>query len=157
MEEMDIYKSVNPDDVEDILKKVSLKKLPQREVEEAQADVKDPKEEKLQEIVKEDSKNETASQQRISSQTVKQNNNFLPKEYKRGDIITVTVVKIEPNGIYVSAQTKEDIFIPLRGLTNKPVSSPEEILKVGDKIDVMVLGNGSNLVFSKKFADVAKI
>jgi len=145
MEEKNFYKDLDPNDVNSILEKASYEKLPQSIKEE------DKKEEVKQEHpqVKESEK----PQENASEKNSEQNSNFLPKSYKKGDIIKVTVVKIEPNGIYVSAQTKEDVFIPLRGLTNKTVSSPEEVVHVGDKINVMVLKDGPNLVLSKKLAD----
>jgi len=84
---------------------------------------------------------------------------FLPREFKKGDIITVTVVKIEPSGILVSAGGKEDVFIPVHGLSTKEISHPEEVVHVGDKIDVLVMKDGSSgggAVLSKKMADYIK-
>jgi len=156
MEERDIYEKVNPEDVNDILEKVSVEKLPQRRevVVSSEQVVDKTAEEKMQELSKEEKTTDKSSNN--PNQKPLSNNNFLPKEYKAGDIITVTVVKIDPKGVYVSAQTKEDVFIPLKGLSNKPISSPEEVVKVGGKIEVMVLRDGPNLVLSKKLADISK-
>ncbi len=84
---------------------------------------------------------------------------YVVKDFKKGDIVKVTVVKIEPNGILVSAGIKEDIFIPIHGLSIKPINSAEQLFKVGDKIDVYVMRDasaGGTLSLSKKLADYQK-
>jgi len=156
MEEKKFYEDVNPNDVESILEKASAEKLPQSEklenVEKVKAEQSKVFEEKGS-VVSETTNKTNASKDESKNN---QNGNFFLKSYKKGDIITVTVVKVEPNGAYVSAGTKEDVFIPLKGLTNKQVSSAGEVVKVGDKIDVMVLRDGPNLILSKKMADNVK-
>jgi 4-hydroxy-3-methylbut-2-enyl diphosphate reductase len=156
MEEKKFYEDVNPNDVESILEKTSAEKLPQSEKLENVEKVKAEQSKVLEEkgsVVSETINKTNASKDESKNN---QNGNFFLKSYKKGDIITVTVVKVEPNGAYVSAGTKEDVFIPLKGLTNKQVSSAGEVVKVGDKIDVMVLRDGPNLILSKKMADNVK-
>lgn len=148
MEEKNFYEDVNPEDVKSILEKASEDKLPQSIKKEEE--VKQEEQSNAQESVSNQQKKENSSTKNNS------NDNFLMKTYKKGDIITVTVVKVEPSGAYVSAHMKEDVFIPLKGLTTQEVNSATEVVKVGDKIDVMVLRNGPNLVLSKKMADVVK-
>jgi|UniRef100_A0A7C4XUD2 4-hydroxy-3-methylbut-2-enyl diphosphate reductase len=146
MEEKNFYRDAKVEDINSILKEASSEKLPQSE----------KVEEVGEENVEPSQSMENDKESRKPTDLKESNNNFFMKTYKKGDIITVTVVKVEPNGVYVSAGTKEDIFIPLRGLTNHAVSSASEIVKIGDKIDVMVLKNGPNMVLSKKMADNVK-
>ena len=157
MEEKGFYEDVNPEDVENVLEKASAEKLPQsvKEAEEKAAEpvsteskVEEPKKVELEKQLEEEEKHKEGNRGK--------NSDFLMRSYKKGDIITVTVVKVEPNGAYVSAGTKEDLFIPLKGLTNGQAASALDIVKVGDKIDVMVLRNSPNLVLSKRFADNTK-
>lgn len=104
----------------------------------------------------EENKVEEVKPQKNVSDTGK---SYLIKEYKKGDIISVTVVKVEQNGVLVSAGTKEDVFIPGHGLSIKPINSPSEVVKVGDKIDVYVMrdsSSGGSLALSKKLADYQK-
>lgn len=155
MEEKNFYEDVNPKDVESILEKASYEKLPQsikaQEVKAFEEEQPSSETKKTENNIIEKSESETKQNNKNN-----QNDNFFMKSYKKGDIITVTVVKVEPNGAYVSAGTKEDVFIPLKGLTSKQVNSASEVVKVGDKIDVMVLRDGPSLILSKKMADSVK-
>lgn len=120
--------------------------------------------EKIEEIMPETMKKDLNEEIKVEEVKTQKNLNdtgksFLIKEYKKGDIISVTVVKVEQNGILVSAGTKEDVFIPGHGLSIKPINSPSEVVKVGDKIDVYVMrdsSSGSSLALSKKLADYQK-
>ncbi|MGB9793583.1 MAG: 30S ribosomal protein S1 [Caldisericum sp.] len=155
MKDKNFYGDLNPNDVESILAKATTEKLPQSiKPEESQ------EQDASQQTKAETDYNKKAENGNVSPNEQKKNNNlnetYLMKTFKKGDIITVTVVKVEPNGAYVSAGIKEDVFIPLRGLTNKQVNSASEIVNVGDKINVMVLRNGPNLILSKKLADNVK-
>ncbi len=140
MGEKDVYKEVNPNDVESILEAISVEKLPRSGSSENV--VKEESNEKSKEI---DSKDPMSLAK-----------HYVPKPFRRGDIITVTVVKLEKDGIMVNAGGKGDYFIPLKNLSLKQISSPEEVVKVGDKIDVYVLkerDSKGNAVLSKKKAD----
>lgn len=78
------------------------------------------------------------------------------KEYKRGDIVKGTVLKIDPSGVLVDIKYKADGLILPEELSEKTVGSPEEILKVGDVINVLIenLENKEGyVVLSKKQAD----
>jgi 4-hydroxy-3-methylbut-2-enyl diphosphate reductase len=157
MEEKGFYEDVNPEDVENVLEKASAEKLPQsvKEAEEKAAEPV-PTESKVEEPKKVEPEKQLEEEEKHKEGNRGKNSDFLMRSYKKGDIITVTVVKVEPNGAYVSAGTKEDLFIPLKGLTNGQAASALDIVKVGDKIDVMVLRNSPNLVLSKRFADNTK-
>ncbi len=139
MGEKDVYKEVNPDDVNSILKAISVEKLP-----------------KSGSVKAEGNNVEAAGEEGEVKDPMSLAKHYVPKPFRRGDIITVTVVKLEKDGIMVNAGGKGDYYIPLKNLSLKPISSPEEVVKVGDKIDVYVVKERDakgNAVLSKKKAD----
>jgi ribosomal protein S1 len=146
-EKKEVVENVNLGEVDSILETVSADKLPRK--------VSSSTERAINEdavVVQKEHKDN-------STKTSSNSKNFLPKEFKKGDIINVTVVKIEPNGVLVSAGSKEDVFIPAHGLSMKEILHPEEVVHVGEKIDVLVMkdgGSGSGAVLSKKMADYIK-
>ena len=130
------YDEVKPDDVNSILEKASEKKLPRGELKKAIP-----------------IKKERTDSMRTMSKA------YVPRILRKGDIIPVTVVKLESDGVMVNAGGKEDYFIPLKNLTNKRISSPKEITRVGDKIDVYVMKTKDakgGAVLSKRKADYVK-
>jgi len=81
------------------------------------------------------------------------------KEYQAGDIVKGTVIKIDPSGVLVDIKYKADGLIPPEELSEKPFSSPNEVVKVGEVIDVYIenLENKEGYVLlSKKRADYEK-
>lgn len=81
------------------------------------------------------------------------------KEYKTGDIVRGTVLKVDPSGVLVDIKYKADGLISPDELSEKTFGSPEEVVKVGDVIDVFIenLENKEgNVVLSKKRADYEK-
>ncbi len=146
MSEKDVkgfYDEVNPDDVKSILEKANEKKLPREEVEKAVPIKKESVEKKK----------EGADSMKTISKA------YVPRVLRRGDIIPVTVVKLETDGIMVNAGGKGDYFIPLKNLSAKRVNSPGEITKVGDKIDVYVMKTRDakgGAILSKRKADYVK-
>jgi ribosomal protein S1 len=81
------------------------------------------------------------------------------KEYEVGDIVKGKVLKIDQSGILVDIKYKADGLLPIEELADRLPKSPEEMVKVGDTIDVLIekLENkeGYALV-SKKKADFEK-
>lgn len=81
------------------------------------------------------------------------------KEYKVGDIVKGTVLKVDPSGVLVDIKYKADGLILPEELSDKSFSTPEEIVKVGDVIEVYIenLENKEGyVVLSKKRADYEK-
>ncbi len=162
MEEKEIFENVNLDDLKSILELSEVKKLPKSEYVEKKIEVESKNEQIQNKQVNEEPEkkaNNSESKNEKSTDILKVESNFFPKLFKRGDIISVTIVKIEASGVMVSAGSKEDHFIPTHGLSLRPVSSPEEVVKVGNKIDVLVMrdgDSGSGVVLSKKMADYVK-
>ncbi len=137
MGEKEFFEKVDPNDVESILNAVSKEKIPRRQIEKQETGKVEHREEK-------------------NSDPMNLANHYVPKAFKRGDVITVTVVKLEKEGVMVNAGGKGDYFIPLRELSLQMISSPEEIVKVGDKINVFVVkdrDSKGNAILSKKKAD----
>ena len=67
---------------------------------------------------------------------------FEQSESKRlynGAKVKATVVSVKPNEAVVELGTKHTGYIPLDELTNDPNAKVEDIVKVGDEIDVYVI------------------
>lgn len=60
------------------------------------------------------------------------------KEYKVGDIVKGKVLKVDPSGVLVDIKYKADGLIPPEELSDRTIGSPEEVVKVGDVISVMI-------------------
>ena len=58
---------------------------------------------------------------------------------KTGDIVKGIVIGVTPTEVYVDLGSKADGIIPVGELTEDPSVSPEDIVKVGDEIDVFVV------------------
>lgn len=78
------------------------------------------------------------------------------KEYQAGDIVKGKVLKVDPSGVLVDIKYKADGLILPEELAEKIPGSLEEVVKVGDVIDVYIenLENKEGYVLlSKKRAD----
>ncbi len=76
-----------------------------------------------------------------------------------GEIVNGVVVQVSPDEVLVDIGAKSEGIIPLRELSSFDVSSPEDIVKVGDNIDVMVIkpeDKEGKIVLSKIKADAEK-
>jgi len=156
------YDEVNPEDVESILTKAGEEKLPRRKIEETAPENVEPsssetKEEELQhESVEEIVSPEAEKREEKIDSMITISKDYVPTVFKRGDTISATVVKIEPTGAMVNAGGKVDYFIPMKGLSAEPITSPGEVVKVGDKINVYVIKTRDakgGVILSKKRAD----
>ena len=58
---------------------------------------------------------------------------------KTGDVVKGVVIGITPTEVYVDLGSKADGIIPVGELSDDPSVSPEDIVKVGDEIDVFVV------------------
>jgi len=78
------------------------------------------------------------------------------KQYQVGDIVRGMVLKVDPSGVLVDIKYKADGLIVPEELSERAVGSIEEVVKVGDIIDVYIenLENKEGyVVLSKKRAD----
>lgn len=76
-----------------------------------------------------------------------------------GDIIKGTVVHIDREGVLVDVGTKSDGLIPPVELSREGAVAAEDVVSIGDQIDVYVLDaedQEGNLILSKKRADYEK-
>ena len=76
-----------------------------------------------------------------------------------GQVVTGTVISITPTEVYVDLGYKADGIIPVDELTDDPSANPEEIVKVGDEVEVFVVrvNDGEGYVkLSKKKIDAIK-
>ncbi len=78
------------------------------------------------------------------------------KSYQPGDVVKGTIVKVDPSGVLVDIKYKSDGFIAPAELTDRSFSNINDIVKIGDKIDVMIMkleDKEGYIVLSKKLAD----
>lgn len=102
---------------------------------------------------------EKAKEEEKAKETVSSGYEATFKEYNVGDIVKGTVIKVDPSGVLVDIKYKADGLILPEELSEKPFGSPEEVVKVGDVIDVYIenLENKEGyVVLSKKRADYEK-
>ena len=79
-------------------------------------------------------------------------------EVGRHDIVTGTVVKIDNDEVLVDIGGKSEGIIPIRELSFTKNVNPEDVVKVGDEIRVMVIkeeNSDGNVLLSKKRVDQA--
>lgn len=78
------------------------------------------------------------------------------KKLSRGDRVEATVIQVDRDKVFVNLGTKSEGVVPLSELTDENIEHASEMVKVGDKIQVVVIrpeGADGNLVVSKKRAD----
>ena len=76
-----------------------------------------------------------------------------------GQIIQGTVVHIDREGVLVDVGLKSEGLIPPDHISNRPSTPTEDVIQVGDRVDVYVLDSENqdgNLILSKKRADYEK-
>ena len=76
-------------------------------------------------------------------------------EFKEGDIVAGTVVRVDPDEVFVDIGYKSEGVIPGKELSIRNAAAPSEIVAVGDDIEALVLqkeDDEGRLVLSKKRA-----
>lgn len=71
-----------------------------------------------------------------------------------------TVIKITPKEVFVDIGRKQSGYVPLVELTNDTTLSPEEIVNIGDEIDLLIMrtdDQDGTIMLSKKRVDNASI
>lgn len=77
-------------------------------------------------------------------------------DLKEDTIVEGTVVKVDDNEVLVNIGYKSDGIIPINELSNAAFESPEDIIQVGDKVQVYIMkleDAEGNVILSKKKAD----
>ncbi len=82
------------------------------------------------------------------------------RSFEQGEIVRATVVQVDREGALVDVGTKTEVKIPLSELSAEQVSSAEEVVQVGEEIEVKVLrprGEEGMPVLSKRQADFDRL
>lgn len=78
-------------------------------------------------------------------------------EFRPGQVVVGTVVKIdEREGVLVDIGAKSEGIIRLSELSREPFSDPSEVVKLNDRVDVLILepeGREGNILLSRKRAE----
>ncbi len=85
---------------------------------------------------------------------------YAPRLLRRGDVIDVSVVKLEHDGVMVNAGGKGDYYIPLNRLTTRTDVAVDEIAHVGETMKVAVVkeeDEQGTAVLSKLKADQEEV
>lgn len=145
---------------EEILNELNEKEEEEKVEEESDEDEKLGEEEirniisEMEEEVKEEEKEEETSEELDEIKKITED--YLPKKFKKGEIIKAIVVKVEDDGALVSVGRKYETYIPLKELTKEKKLSAKDVVKEGEEIDVYVVrteGPNGDLVLSKRRAD----
>lgn len=82
------------------------------------------------------------------------------KNFNDGDIVTGTVVRVDRDEVLVDIGYKSEGVIPARELSIRYGVSPDEVVKIGDTIDALVLqkeDKEGRLILSKKRAEYERV
>lgn len=75
---------------------------------------------------------------------------------QEGQLVSGKVVRVDADGVLVDVGYKSEGIIPLAELSDKPFATPEEVVRVGEEVKVVVIkvdAEGNNLLLSKRRAD----
>lgn len=78
------------------------------------------------------------------------------RKVNKGDRVLATVIQVEPDRVFVDLGTKSEGVVPLAELSFEPLETAVGEVKIGDKIEVIVIrpeGGDGNAIVSKKKAD----
>lgn len=81
------------------------------------------------------------------------------KNLNTNDKVHGVVVSIAPNEVYVDLDRKQTGYIPVSELTSDPTAKPEDIVKVGDELELLIMRTNDQegmMMLSKKRLDAAK-
>ena len=81
------------------------------------------------------------------------------KSLNTNDRIMGVVDKIEPNAVYVNLDRKQTGYIPINELSNDPNVVPEDVVKVGDELELLIMRTNDQegmIMLSKKRVDSMK-
>lgn len=81
------------------------------------------------------------------------------KNLNTNDKVRGVVVRIAPNEVFVDLDRKQTGYIPVDELSNDPTAKPEDIVKVGDELELLIMRTNDQegmMMLSKKRLDAAK-
>ncbi len=77
-------------------------------------------------------------------------------EFKRGEVLTVKVVSVDSEGVYVDVGQKQEGFIPLRELSYRHIDEPLNVVAIGQDVQAVVEKvEDDRVILSKKKADAS--
>ncbi len=81
------------------------------------------------------------------------------KNLNTNERVMGTVISIAPNEVQVDVGRKQTGFIPVSELSNDPNAKPEDIVKIGDKIELLIMKTNDQegtIMLSKRRVDAQK-
>ena len=81
------------------------------------------------------------------------------KNLNTNERVMGTVISIAPNEVQVDVGRKQTGFIPVSELSNDPSANPEDIVKVGDKLELLIMKTNDQegtIMLSKRRVDAQK-
>ncbi|MDE7389716.1 MAG: bifunctional 4-hydroxy-3-methylbut-2-enyl diphosphate reductase/30S ribosomal protein S1, partial [Lachnospiraceae bacterium] len=81
------------------------------------------------------------------------------KNLNTNDKVHGVVVRIAPNEVYVDLDRKQTGYIPVSELSNDPTVKPEDVVKVGDELELLIMRTNDQegmIMLSKRRLDAAK-
>ncbi len=108
---------------------------------------------------------DTMSEEIKSSETVAETENFEEmleeslKNMNTNERVKGVVVSIAPNEVIVDVGRKQSGFIPVDELSNDPTVKPEDIVKVGDELELLIMKTNDvegTIMLSKRRVDAQK-
>lgn len=108
---------------------------------------------------------DTMSEEIKSSETVAETENFEEmleeslKNMNTNERVKGVVVSIAPNEVIVDVGRKQSGFIPVDELSNDPTVKPEDVVKVGDELELLIMKTNDvegTIMLSKRRVDAQK-
>ncbi|MEE3334116.1 MAG: bifunctional 4-hydroxy-3-methylbut-2-enyl diphosphate reductase/30S ribosomal protein S1 [Ruminococcus sp.] len=108
---------------------------------------------------------DTMSEEIKSSETVNETESFEAmleeslKNLNTNERVKGVVVSIAPNEVIVDVGRKQSGFIPADELSNNPTAKPEDIVKVGDEVELLIMKTNDvegTIMLSKRRVDAQK-
>ena len=81
------------------------------------------------------------------------------KNLNTNERVMGTVISIAPNEVQVDVGRKQTGFIPVSELSNDPSANPEDVVKVGDKLELLIMKTNDQegtIMLSKRRVDAQK-
>ncbi|MBQ5347252.1 MAG: bifunctional 4-hydroxy-3-methylbut-2-enyl diphosphate reductase/30S ribosomal protein S1 [Ruminococcus sp.] len=108
---------------------------------------------------------DTMSEEIKSSETVNETESFEEmleeslKNMNTNERVKGTVISIAPNEVIVDVGRKQSGFIPVDELSNDPSVKPEDVVKVGDEVELLIMKTNDaegTIMLSKRRVDAQK-
>ncbi len=81
------------------------------------------------------------------------------KNFNTNERVKGVVVSIDPTAVYVDVGRKQTGFVPLSELSNDPTLAPEDVVKVGDELELLIMKTNDQegtIMLSKRRVDAQK-